>query len=171
MKRYLLVLFAAMLLVGCGDKDKVAQLEAENQALKVKLASYEPAAEPTLAYKFAVLSAGKQINQQDTSVARADHLLDLAAKQYHITRDEAANMAINIADLAKKRNAQANPLEVLDGATIYGAADSRQWQKDKNTLAEFGALYVNNRTQVGMSHEIAVRALVALQTSIINATK
>ncbi|WP_215782033.1 hypothetical protein [Paludibacterium sp. B53371] len=168
MKRYLSILLVALLLVGCGEKDKVAKLEAENQALKVKLAGYEPAVEPSLAYKFAALAAEKPISQQDTSVAHAKSLLDLAAKQYNITPDEAANMSLRIADLAKKSSVNANPLEILEGATIYGAVDSKQWKKDKENFAKFGALYVANRTQVGASHEVAVRSLVALQTSIIN---
>ena len=163
--------FAALsigLLAGCSDQEKITSLEAENQALKVKLASYEPAQQPTLEYKVAVLAAGGAIPGNDSSVLRARYLLDLASKQYGITQDEAADMALSAAERLKKEKVNGTLMDILEGVTIYGAVDGRQWKKDKQEYASFATAYVMSRVGSNLSHEESVRSVIALQSNAIN---
>jgi hypothetical protein len=119
----------------------------------------------SLEYKVAVISAGRYVPQNDTSVARARDLLNSVAKRYHVTQEQAADMTAVVQRELAKSGVKVNPTEVLDGAMIYGAADDSQWKLELRTYL---SSYAASRAS-GFSHHEAVRAVVALQVSIINA--
>lgn len=167
---FLSVAVSAFLLAGCGGAEKVASLEAENQQLTTKLAEFEPPApdKQELAYKIAAISADAPISPNDRSVEHARRLLKIVSEQYRTPEAKIAGMLVYAVNEVKKAGGHTPALDVLEGASIFGAVDERQWDKSANAFAAFCANYVMQRTNVGSSHEVATRSLIALQSAAIN---
>lgn len=165
---FLSVAVSAFLLAGCGGAEKVASLEAENQQLKIKLAEFDPPAQQDLAYKVATIAAGATIPSGDRSIEQARRLLKTVSEQYHTPEEKIADMAVYVANDIKKAGIDVTVLEILDGASIYGAVDGRQWRKSTDAFAEFCASYAIQRKKMTLPHEEATRGLVALQSAAIN---
>lgn len=124
------------------------------------------AREYPLEQKVASVDAGRMIDVSDTSVQRTKYLLENVSSKYGITQEKAADLASFAMNELKKENQRVGTIEFLEGALI-ACADSRDW---KNDLSKFTSVYLKTRIDFKVTHEVAVRSFIALQTTLINAS-
>jgi len=150
MKRLLLILILT-LLAACNEGaegDKVKQVIQSIAEPKVADDKHDM----PLEYKFAVVSVGKYIPENDPSVIHSKELLDRAANEYGEAPVAISDMSIAGANAGKEEGIDVTALEVLEAGAICHIGEGTP------EFAKVIALYLGVR-KGGQSHTEAVVGL------------
>jgi hypothetical protein len=103
----------------------------------------------SLEQKFAIVSAGHKITDNDPTIDRARELLARASDQYGESTEMIADMSAKASNLAKENGAQVTPMEVLEASTLAYTKNDK--------FSDVAGMYITLRTK-GTPHAEAMMA-------------
>ncbi len=116
MKKLLAALIVGLMLVGCGQETKTQATPAkENTKVINKNQSIE--------FKFASISAGHLVAENDPSVAEAKVLLDKASAKFQTSKTAIADMVVTVKNIADKDGLSFNIYQVLEAMPVMESKD------------------------------------------------